>query len=104
MARQDNLGIQLRSPLNCCIEIVHLEPQENAIPVRPISRIADAPMVVFHAKGMELQDQDAATFESLVLLAAMRALTTQQPLVPAATRFNLAHAYEWLWTHAQVVV
>ena len=99
MARQDNFGVHLPGTRNRRVEVVDLEPQEHAVSVWLKTGIPDGAMMVLHIPSVQLQDQPALGDQPFILTAAMRALTTQQTLVPATARLNVTHADEWLWMH-----
>jgi hypothetical protein len=99
MARHDDLRFHLRGSGDRSIEVVDLKPQQHAIPVRLVARIPNPTMMVFHFEAMELKNQRVACDQSLILRAAVRALTTEQALVPAAAGFDIRYGNERLGTH-----
>jgi hypothetical protein len=48
---------------------------------------------------MQLHHQLAGVDEALVIRPAMCAGAIEQPLIPPTARFNIPHAYQWLWSH-----
>ena len=74
------------------IEIVNLEPQEHAVSVRLEIRIADRAMIVFHVPSMQLQHELPVRNKPFVFGAAVRALTTEQTLIPATAGLDIVHA------------
>lgn len=71
------------------VEVVDLEPEEHAVAVRPVSRVADRPMTVLHLEAVELEDQHTVRAEALVLPATVGALASEQSLVPLAARLDI---------------
>lgn len=57
MAWQNNFGSQLGDAGDRCIEVVDFKPQEHAIAIGPVIRIADWPVVVLDLKAVQLEDQ-----------------------------------------------
>jgi hypothetical protein len=56
-------------------------------------------MVMVDLEAVELKDELAVPDQTLVLPSAVRAVTTQEPLVPSAARLDVGHRNEGLWTH-----
>jgi hypothetical protein len=61
-------------------------------------------MMVLHVPSVQLQNQSALRNQPFILGAAVCALTTKQALIPAAARFDITHANEWLWVHTRSIV
>ncbi len=49
--------------------------------------------------AVELKDELFPINEALVLSASMTTLAAKEPLVPAATRFDVPNSDQWLWLH-----
>ncbi len=82
------------------IEILHLEPQEDAVSVGLKRRIADGSMVMLDIPSVELEDQPMVVInKALVFSTAVRASASEQTLIPAARRFDVINANQWLWPH-----
>jgi len=103
MLRHNDLCLQLRRSAGCGVEVVEFEPQQDAIAIGLVVWIADRPMVMFDFEAVKLQDQGAVGHQTLILRAAMRTLAIQQTLIPAAAGFDIANAYERLWSHEKFV-
>jgi hypothetical protein len=99
MARHDDLGLHLGSAGDGGVEVVKLEPQENAVAVRFVITVTDRPVVVLHVEAVQLQNEPTGPDQSLVLRAAVRAAATQEPLVPSTTGCDVADGDEGLRTH-----
>lgn len=99
MARQDDLGFQFGGTGESCIEVVDFKPQEYAVSIGLVVRITDRPVVVFDLKAVQLEDQHAIGDEPLVFCPAVRALTTEEALVPPAARLDICHRDKGLGTH-----
>ena len=95
----NHLDLHFFGAVNGRIEIVKLEPQEDAVSVRLEILIADRTVMVFHIPSVQLQDKSLIRNKTLVLLATVRTLTAQQTLIPATARFNVTHANQRLWMH-----
>ncbi len=57
-------------------------------------------MMMCHIPLMELKDQPPVENEPLIIGPSVRALAAQEPLIPAAARFDIGYANEWLWIHS----
>lgn len=99
MARQNHLGLELGGAGNRHIEVVDLKPQEEAVAIGVVVGIADRQMVVGDLKTVQLEDEDAAGDEPVVFRPAVRALTTEEMLVPATAGLHIGNRYEGLGTH-----
>ena len=99
MARQHHLDSHFARALHHRIEIIHLEPQQHAIAVGFVGTIADRPVMMFHFKAMQLQDEPPVLHQLLILLAAVRTAATQQALIPPAAGCNIRDANERLGAH-----
>jgi hypothetical protein len=99
MARHHDRNAHFFGALHHRVEVVHFEPEQHSVAVRLVGRVGDRPVMVFDAKAVELQNQLAVVHQLFVLLAAVRALASEQTLIPAAARFNVRHANQWLRSH-----
>lgn len=98
MTGQDDLRVQLRRPGRRRFEVIDLEPQEDAVAVREAG-VADGAVMVLDFPTVQLQDQSSLRNEPFVIGSAMVAPAAQEPLVPTAAGFDIAHADERLWVH-----
>jgi len=99
MAWQDNLGVHRLGARNGCVEVVDLKPQEHAVSVWLKTGIPDGAVMVLHIPSVQLQDQPSSRDQPFILTATVRALTTQQTLIPATARLNITHADQGLRMH-----
>ena len=99
VARQDDFSTQRLRPCNCVVDVVHLEPKQQAVSRRQVIRVADGSVVMFQFPAVQLQYELAGVDEAFVIWAAMIALAVEQPLIPMAARFDISHANQWLWSH-----
>src|SRR5262245_1867749 len=99
MPRQDDVGVQLGGASDRRVNVVDLEPQEHAVAVGPVIRVADRPVVVCDLEAVQLEDQHAVRDQALVLAAAVRALTAEEALVPPTAHFDIGHRDKGLGTH-----
>src|SRR5688572_6458711 len=90
MARQNDFCLQFRGAGHRPFEVVDFKPQQDAVPRREF-RIADATMMMLHIPVVQLKHQPAIRNEALIMGATMVALTTEEPLIPAAARLNIPH-------------
>lgn len=98
MAWFDDLSLHFGGADNGRVEVVHFKPEEHAVSMREL-RIADGAVMMLHVPTMQLKHQPAVRNEPLILAAAMVAFATEETLIPAAARLNIAHANEGLWSH-----
>ncbi len=56
MARLDNLSLQFLSPCNCRLEVVELEPEEDAVSVWLKIGIPDRTVMVLYIPSVQLKD------------------------------------------------
>ena len=89
MSWQHDLGFQFLGSRNRVVEVVELEPEQDAVAVWFVRWIPDRQVVVLDLEAMELKNQVAVGNKPIVLGSAVGALTSQQTLVPAAARFNV---------------
>ena len=103
MAWHDDLSFQVLGACNCRVKVVDFKPEKHAISVGCDIWITDTNMVMLHIPFVQLKNQAATRFQSLILLAAMCAPTAEKTLIPTTARLNIAHANKGLWTHKNFV-
>src|SRR5262249_31011888 len=84
-------------------EIIDFKPQKDTIAVGLGVRIADWAMVMLNLPIVKLEDQAALRDEPFIFWPAVRALTTEQCLVPATTLFHIAYCDQWLGMHQDLL-
>lgn len=99
MGSKDDLRLQLRRTGDRGIEFVRFEPEQQAVSVRLRVGIADWPVMMFDFPMVELENELPARDQPLVLRTAVRALASEQPLIPTAARFDIMDGDQRLWTH-----
>lgn len=99
MAGKHDIDIHFGGALDHRIEVLHLEPKQNAVAVRSIGRIADWPVMVLGFKAVQLQDQPAIFYQLLILRAAVSPAAPQQALIPPAAGFDIRDTDERLGAH-----
>ena len=99
MSRHDDLHAHFSGALHNHVKAVHLEPEQHAVSVRPVTRIADRTVMVFYFEAVQLKDKLAIRDQSLIFRAPMIAPAAQQTLIPSATRFHIGYGDERLRTH-----
>src|SRR4029079_13299020 len=87
MARLHDLSLQFFRARDRRVDVVDLEPQEDAVSRRELW-ISDAAVMVLHVPPVQLEDQSSVRHEPLILRAAVGALAAKQVLVPAAGRLD----------------
>jgi len=55
MSRDDYIDAHFSGALHEFVEIIHLEPQQHAVPVRLVIPISDRAVMMFHGEAMQLQ-------------------------------------------------
>src|SRR3954462_617584 len=81
------------------VEIIHLEPEQNAVPVGPVVAIADAAVIGFDLEAVQLQDKRAILDHLLVVRSSVSPAATQKPCIPPAARFDVRDTDERLGSH-----
>lgn len=99
MAGLHDFNFHFRGAFHRRVEVVNFEPEQHAIAVRPVGRIADAAVMVLDFEAVQLQNEPAVTHQLLVLLSTVSPAATQQAPIPAAARFDIRHADKRLGTH-----
>ena len=92
MAGQDHLDFHRFSTSHCCIEIVDLKPQEDAVSVRLEIWISNRTVMVLDIPSVQLKDQLAADNKAFILRSAVRTLAAEQLLVPSTACLDVADA------------
>ena len=94
----DDLGAEAASPLHGRIEIVHLEPQHDAVSRRCGVRIDEIGMILCVPR-VQLQKQFAGAGDPVIevaMLVVWQGVSCQQLGVPATAGPDIAHRYEGL--------
>lgn len=73
MAGQHEVDSHFGDPLNDSVEVVDLEPEQDAIAVGLAGWIADGAVMMFYVKAVQLQDEAAILYQLLVVAAAVGA-------------------------------
>ena len=99
MPRQHNVGLQFRGARRGGIEVVDLEPEQDAVAIRPVVAIAEGTVVVRDVERVQLHHQPVTVYEPLVLGPAVVAAAPEEPLIPPAAGFDVRHDEERLGSH-----
>lgn len=67
MPRQHDVDFHFGRASQGRLEVVQLEPQQDAVAVWPVPGVADGAMIVLDLEGVELQYELAAARQTLVL-------------------------------------
>jgi hypothetical protein len=102
MPRHDDLHAHFSSALHHAVEVVHFEPQQYAVSIRLVVRIADRAVMVSYFEPVQLKDKFAIRDQLLIFGTSMIAPAAQQTLVPSATRFHIGYGDERLRTHGKL--
>jgi hypothetical protein len=99
VAGQHDLDVHFGSALHYRVEVIHLKPEQDTIPVRFIGTIADGAVIMFNFKAVQLQDEPAIFCQLFILPAAMTTAAAEQALIPPAAGFDFRDADERLGAH-----
>jgi hypothetical protein len=77
VARHNDLRLQLRHTLHRGVEIIDLEPQQDAIAVWLVIRIANLAVVMFDIEPVQLKYQLIARDQAFILVTAVRTLAAK---------------------------
>ena len=91
LSLKDDTGFQVGDTHNGVVEVVNLEPQKHAVSVGFVVRIADRAVMMLDVESVQLKNQHTVRYQTLVLFAAVRALASEETLIPAAARFDIGH-------------
>ncbi len=99
-----NRSIELMGGGDHVLEVVHFEPEQNAVTDR-LCWVANRPVMMIGMPIMQLQDQSVASPfacvvpwvpQSLIFSTPMPSDTAEQSLVPSARLLNVPTKDEWL--------
>lgn len=99
VARENDLGREFVGADVRGIEILDLEPQQDAVAIGAIVGITDRPMVMRDIEPVQLEDEGVAGNQPFVLGSSVRAQAAEKMLIPATARFHICDRYEGLGTH-----
>jgi hypothetical protein len=102
LGQHDLSPLRLRTA-NGGIEVLHLEPQRDAVAVGARRGIANLAVMVLDIEGMQLEHKRAVANQSLVLVATVPALAPEKLLVEAAAPHDIRHRDQRLGTHGREV-
>src|SRR4051794_28057778 len=97
--RQHEVGVERFSAANRVVEIVDLEPERDAVPVRPRRWVADWAMVMLDSEAMQLEHETSVAKQALVFLSTVPAVTTEQLLIPTTAPRNVGDRDQRLRSH-----
>lgn len=98
MSWKDHLGAQFRQTSDGGVEVLDLEPEQNAVAAGQVG-VPNVSMVVGNVPRVELKNQLVPGDELFVVAATMCPPASQEALVPAAARCDVADTDERLRTH-----
>ena len=85
------------------VEVVDLEPEEDAIAVGFVTAVGDGAVVVVGVEAVELEDEVVVETETLILSAAVVGAKAEEVLIPAAAGFDIRDNDERLRAHGFLV-
>src|SRR5262245_25975400 len=88
VSRHDNLGVPRSDPSDRLLKVINFKPEEHAVAVRFVIRVADRAVMMRDLKAVQLHHQFAVMLQTFVLRAAVRALTSKESLIPPAAGFH----------------
>src|SRR3954454_22090266 len=97
--RQHDVGVERFSAANRVVEIVDLEPERDAVAVRPRRWVADWAMVMLDSEAMQLEHEASVAKQALVFLSTVPAVTTEQLLIPTTAPRNVGDRDQRLRSH-----
>jgi hypothetical protein len=80
VARQEDLGFQLRSAGDRRVDVVDLEPQQDAIAVRFGRGVTNRAVMVFDITPVQMKNHRAVPDEAFVFRTAVGAFTAEEAL------------------------
>src|SRR5579863_1953989 len=101
IVRQDNLDLHFPRPGDGRVEVVDFEPKKHAISVGLLILVADGSVMVLHLPPMQLQNQAPLHGQPFILGAAVGALATEEPLIPATARLDITYTDKGLCMHGK---
>jgi hypothetical protein len=99
MRRHDDIDAHLHTAVDCRVEIVDLEPQQDAVAIGAVVGLADATVIVLYVEVMQLHHEPITIDEALVVGAAVVAANPQQLLVPPAAGLDIGGTDQRLRVH-----
>ncbi len=99
MAGLHDLDLHFDSALHHRVEVIHFEPEQHTIAVGSVGTIANAAVVMFDFKAVQLQNERSILYQLLILPAPVGTSATQQALIPPAAGFDIRDTNERLRAH-----
>jgi len=87
---ENDLGLQITCASHGVVEVVDLEPHEDAVARGLRAGITEVGVIVLDVPRVQLEDQPIAGDEALVLASPVCARASEQPLIP-----RLAASTSW---------
>ena len=99
MAREDEFDAHFGSALKDGVEIVHFEPEQEAVSVGFVQPVGDGAVIVFYFEAVELEDESAVRDEAFIGGATVVAPAAKEALIPATRGFDVSDRDEGLGPH-----
>jgi uncharacterized protein YjbJ (UPF0337 family) len=99
MAGLHDLDLHFDSALHHRVEVIHFEPEQHTIAVGSVGTIANAAVVVFDFKAVQLQNEPSILYQLLILPAPVSPSAAEQALIPPAAGFDIRDTNERLRAH-----
>lgn len=103
VARHDYLDTHISSALHDCVEIIDFKPQQHAVSVWPVVRVANRTVVVVHLETVQLKNKLSIRHQLFICGAAMSAAAAQEPLIPSAACLHIGYSNQRFGAHAMSV-
>ena len=100
MRRHDDIDAHLCTSTDRRVEIINLEPQQDAVSIGVVVRLADATVIVLYLKVVQLHHKPISIDQAFVVGAAVVATDAEQLLVPTAAGLNISGTDKGLRVHA----
>jgi hypothetical protein len=99
VARYDHLHCHLVGALHDGVEVVDLEPKQEAVAVGFVVAVGNVAVVVLGLEAVELKDELVIEAEAVIVWTTMVAAQVEEALVPATAGLDVRNCDEGLGAH-----
>src|SRR5262245_42635510 len=92
VTRREDFSAHRLGPCDGGVDVVNLEPQQQAVARRHVAGITNGFVMMFHFPAMQLHYQLARMDEAFVVRPTVGALATEQALIPPAAGLDISNA------------
>ena len=103
MAGYDNLHAHFGGALDNSFEVVNLKPEQHAVPIWFVIRIANRAVMVFYCEAVQLKNKFSIRDQLFVCRAPMIAPAAEKTLIPSTACFHIGYRDQRLRTHLRRV-